>query len=140
MVSRLFYTLLVLLGMVQAASAQQTPIPKLGEKGFMHTEEMHSLYQSFFGPQKCHCSAGQCRPSDWRRVTVSTSNPSGIQMWVNGMWCPVPEAVLLKHYLVPAEVMEKLSRMPWKAHVCAYSEPRAGVCPVIECALALSDS
>lgn len=72
-----------------------------------------------------------------QRVEVSEKVPSGIVMWVNGTWCPVPENVLLKEYQVPTEVYTKLSSMPWNAHVCAYSEPRPGVCPIIECALGL---
>ena len=126
--------------LLSTATTSLAQEPKLGDQGYMHTHEMHSLYQTFFGANKCHCSAGQCRPSDWRRIAVDKSNPSGIQMWVNGMWCPVPEAVLLKQYQVPPEVFQKLIRMSWKAHVCAYSQPSPGVCPVIECALALSDS
>lgn len=97
---------------------------KLGYRGFKHCE-LHEMYQEAFKNWNCKCYSGQCRPTSFRRASVTASNTTGYEIYVDGSWFPIPEEALrIERTTMTPELLE------WEAHVC--SSPRPD--PHIECA------
>lgn len=106
---------------------------RLGFKGFKHCE-YHPLYQVAFKNWNCHCYAGQCRPTEFRVAPVSEKNPSGLEVYLNGFWFPIPmDAMRKERANMPPQLLQ------WQAHGCAndpvLSEDKKTVVtpPHIEC-------
>lgn len=108
-----------------------------GDKGYGHVPALHNIYQKIFQAGQCRCASGECRPTVAKSVRVDSKNPTGIQLKVNGHWCPVPPEAMTKignlKMLTEAE-KDFLAQHP--AHVCAYPTPAGGTCGQMECALA----
>lgn len=93
-------------------------------------KELKDAYGKIFGSLRCHCTAGECRPTEYKGDSAS---PSGVIMRINGKWCPIPaKALLTKKDLEVVQVPDELMKDP--AHVCASASLAADGCPTtIEC-------
>jgi len=86
---------------------------RFGFRGFKHCE-YHQLYQTAFKGWNCHCYAGQCRPTEFRVAPVTDKNPTGLEVYLNGLWFPIPEAAMRKERAhMPGQLLQ------WMAHGCA---------------------
>jgi hypothetical protein len=95
-----------------------------GDQGYRH-EEFHEQYQKVFNSEKCSCSSGECRVTDYRG---SDTSPTGFEVKVSGKWCPVPTSAWIKGSdpSIPPELRVD------PAHAC-------GECGNLECVIINTD-
>ena len=92
-------------------------------------QELRGAYEKIFTTGKCHCAAGECRPTEYR---ANRNAKSGFDVKIDGAWCEVPMKAWLPNEKVPAELLVD------PAHVCAEKAPQNQACPPpdnIECVI-----
>lgn len=111
-----FVLFFIAVALTTTSNAAQAEELKLGDKGYRHTE-FHEHYQKVFTTTSCHCSTGECRPTDWKVGTPPKGPYTSFFVKVDGEWCPVRRDAMLEKKQVPPELWVD------PAHVCAYDRP-----------------